>query len=345
MISRAASLMLWLLPAACSPELPPGPLREAAPPPPEDAAEAPVPEVDPSSAPALGGAFVDAVPIAPPSAAAPAPCPRGMILVDGTACSQVERTCLDEEKDRTNHIRICHAFAHVTKCVGTEEKRRFCIDEYEYPNEKGAHPPWLVSWYDGEAACQAEGKRLCYESEWVTACEGPERTPFPYGWERDPTACNIDNVYIGPDIDKMYTSDQSVADGELRRIDQSVPSGSLPGCVSGYGVRDLTGNFDEWVTRDAPPESKSKWAGLKGGAWGHVRNACRPVTTSHPPQFTYYFISFRCCRDADGSAPYQPRAGEPKPAVPPRKAPRLPKASGGPPPNLRKVRRSKRGGV
>ena len=42
----------------------------------------------------------------------------------------------------------------------------------------------------------------------------------------------------------------------------------------------------------------SEWAGLKGGAWGHVRNACRPMTTSHPPEFTYYFISFRCCADA-----------------------------------------------
>jgi hypothetical protein len=29
-----------------------------------------------------------------------------------------------------------------------------------------------------------------------------------------------------------------------------------------------------------------------------VRNACRPYTTSHPPEFTYYFISFRCCADA-----------------------------------------------
>jgi hypothetical protein len=41
---------------------------------------------------------------------------------------------------------------------------------------------------------------------------------------------------------------------------------------------------------------------LKGGAWGHVRNACRPVTTSHPPDFKYYFISFRCCADASGAA-------------------------------------------
>ena len=34
----------------------------------------------------------------------------------------------------------------------------------------------------------------------------------------------------------------------------------------------------------------------------HVRNACRPVTTSHPPDFTYYFISFRCCADVQPSS-------------------------------------------
>jgi len=42
------------------------------------------------------------------------------------------------------------------------------------------------------------------------------------------------------------------------------------------------------------------WAGLKGGAWGHVRNACRPVTTSHAAEFKYYFVGFRCCADAKG---------------------------------------------
>ena len=69
-------------------------------------------------------------------------------------------------------------------------------------------------------------------------------------------------------------------------------------CRSGFGVYDLTGNFDEWVLTESD-RGVSDWAGLKGGAWGHVRNACRPITTSHPPQFTYYFISFRCCKDAD----------------------------------------------
>ena len=89
-------------------------------------------------------------------------------------------------------------------------------------------------------------------------------------------------------------------------------------CKSGFGVYDLTGNFDEWVLTEEP-EGKSRWAGLKGGAWGHVRNACRPMTTSHAAQFTYYFISTRCCRDPDGAAraPTDPGPGQPPLWTPP----------------------------
>ena len=77
-------------------------------------------------------------------------------------------------------------------------------------------------------------------------------------------------------------------------------------CRSGFGVYDMTGNFDEWVVSDQPPREKSKWAGLKGGAWGHVRSQCRPMTTSHEPEFTYYFVGFRCCADAAGAPPWTP---------------------------------------
>jgi hypothetical protein len=227
-------------------------------------------------------------------------CPNGMILVDTTYCPNVDRRCIDEEYSPQNKITICHKFATTQHCHGPQQRRRFCIDEYEYPNKKGAHPPWMVSWYDGQATCGAIGKRLCYESEWVSACEGPEKTPFPYGYVRDNSKCNIDNQWIKPSLPEVYSKDWLIALQELSRLDQSAPSGALPDCVSGYGVHDMTGNFDEWVTADTRHDDKSEWAALKGGAWGHVRNACRPVTTSHPPDFTYYFITFRCCKDAVG---------------------------------------------
>jgi formylglycine-generating enzyme required for sulfatase activity len=149
--------------------------------------------------------------------------------------------------------------------------------------------------------CAARGKRLCWQSEWESACEGPDKLPFPYGLERSASKCNIDNPWLKPALDKIYSSDSRVAGAELLRLDQSVRSGEKEGCVSGFGVHDLTGNFDEWILSEEN-KGKSKWAGLKGGAWGHVRNACRPMTTSHPPEFTYYFISFRCCSDAAGES-------------------------------------------
>jgi hypothetical protein len=68
----------------------------------------------------------------------------------------------------------------------------------------------------------------------------------------------------------------------------------------------MTGNVDEWVVSDERPQEKSKWAGLKGGAWGHVRSQCRPMTYSHEPEFYYYFVGFRCCKDADGAPPWSP---------------------------------------
>ena len=254
-------------------------------------------------------------PLAPPEDDADArePCPKDMKLVDTDYCPNIQRTCVEEEWSPQNKIVICHRFSEKQKCLGREEHRRFCIDEYEYPNQKGGHPTWMVSWFDAQATCASLGKRLCYESEWVSACEGPEKLPFPYGRSRDNTKCNIDNSWIQPNLADVYSKDPQTRLIELSRLDQSAPSGSLEGCVSGFGVRDMTGNFDEWITVDQRVDDKSEWAGLKGGAWGHVRNACRPMTTSHPPDFTYYFIAFRCCREARGGDPSPPSyAGAPE---------------------------------
>jgi hypothetical protein len=188
------------------------------------------------------------------------PCPTGMKLVDTDYCPNMQRTCVEEEWSPQNNITICHRFATRQKCIGHQEHRRFCIDEYEYPNQKGAHPTWMVSWYDAQATCGSLGKRLCYESEWVTACEGPDKLPFPYGHARDNTKCNIDNTWIQPNLPDMYSQDPRTRLIELSRLDQSAPSGALAGCVSGFGVRDLTGNFDEWVTVDQRVDDKSEWA-------------------------------------------------------------------------------------
>jgi sulfatase modifying factor 1 len=234
-----------------------------------------------------------------PDSDATAACPEDMVRVTHDFCPDLERTCVRDEYERPNHLTICHEFEPGSgRCLAPRVPLDFCIDRYEFPNQKGGHPPVMVDFHDAKAACAARGKRLCLEREWTAACEGPQETPFPYGWARSSKMCNIDNRWIEPSLGAIYSKNAAVRDRELARLDQSVPSGAREGCVSGFGVHDLTGNFDEWTLADHErPRAKGKDAALKGGAWGHVRNACRPVTTSHAPEFRYYFVSFRCCAD------------------------------------------------
>ena len=250
-------------------------------------------------------------PLAVPAADAGAvagECPSDMSHVKKAHCPKLERKCLKHEYDKANHITICHRFDEGSpRCLEPRVTLDFCIDQYEFPNQKGARPPVMVDWYHAMGQCAAQGKRLCYESEWVAACEGPNDKPFPYGYVRSAEKCNIDNAWIDPSLNKIYSNDPAISGPELARLDRSVPSGSKPGCVSDYGVFDLTGNVDEWVLADFDrPKEKAKFTALKGGAWGHVRNACRPVTTSHEPEFRYYFVSFRCCTDPASMKPFVP---------------------------------------
>jgi formylglycine-generating enzyme len=253
----------------------------------------------------------DAEPLPAPSGTASS-CPDDMVPVETSFCPDIERTCLAMEHESVNNIDICHAFAKKQRCRGRTRPMAFCIDRYEYPNQPGAHPTWMLDWYKAQATCESKGKRLCYASEWTAACEGPEHSPFPYGWERDHATCNVDNFFIEPKKFGprgqflFYSKDAKAALDELARLDQSVPSGAMAGCTSGFGAHDMTGNLDEWVTSDVAPREKSLWSGLKGGAWGHVRNQCRPVTYSHDPSFAYYFVGFRCCRDEAGEPAWTP---------------------------------------
>lgn len=217
-----------------------------------------------------------------------------MLLVEGTWCPFVGHRCaewIDEKADR------CRRYVPPPICEGRLQKRRFCIDRYEYPNQAGVLPVVMVSWEDAAAACRVENKRLCSASEWTFACEGPERLPYPYGYVRDATACNIDRHYRLPDL-QAFDEPRKVA-AELTRIDQRVPSGSMSRCVSPFGVHDMTGNVDEWVVNESRDPVVS---GLKGGYFGPIRARCRPMTTDHNQWFRFYQVGFRCCSDASAPA-------------------------------------------
>jgi hypothetical protein len=220
-------------------------------------------------------------------------CPPGMALVQGSFCPYMGHRCvewLNEKQDR------CQRYAAPPICEGKERALSVCVDMYEYPNQPGTYPVVMTNYLEAAAACEKENKRLCTESEWTLACEGNERLPYPYGYERDPTACNIDRTYRVPDMEAF--SHESRVAAEVARLDQRVASGSMPRCKSPFGVYDMTGNVDEWVVNETrTPDSQADISGLKGGYFGPIRARCRPMTTSHNRWFRFYQVGFRCCAD------------------------------------------------
>lgn len=268
---------------------------------------------DAPSAPADASSGVEAPPAstsapvaAAPSSAAPksTACPSGMVEVKGSYCTTVLHRCIrggltHERKPAAEPMPYhCEAYEPgVSKCLGKELPKHFCIDEYEYPNREGAIPEVFVTWYESKEACEKLGKRLCGDDEWTLACEGPERLPYTYGWARDATKCNIDKPWIQPNDGILKAGSEGAIAEELARLSQRVPSGSMPGCVSPFGVKDMGGNVDEW-TRNVTRNGKPYQSFFKGGHWCKgARNRCRPQTDSHDETTRYYAEGFRCCSD------------------------------------------------
>lgn len=243
---------------------------------------------------------LDSLPVLPvPTVAAPLTkmCPDDMVHVNGEYCPQVEQKCvrwLDTDQSPTANFGIgplrCADFEK-TKCTATREHKRFCIDKYEWPNKAGALPTVSGDWHAAKHSCELIGKRLCTATEWTFACEGEDMRPYPYGngLQRDSSACNIDHEPMNP----------STPRSEWPKHYKGVPSGSMKACVSPFGVYDMTGNVDEWVFNvGGKKDGDPYFSGLKGGYWGPVRTRCRPMTTIHGPEHSFYQNGFRCCANA-----------------------------------------------
>jgi hypothetical protein len=240
------------------------------------------------------------------------PCMPGMLEVKGTYCTDVKHRCVKggrthtQEETEEPEPYYCDAYLPgYAQCLDKEEPKHFCIDQYEYPNQAGTVPMVMVTWYEARRLCEAQNKRLCGDDEWTLACEGPERFPYPHGWARDRSACNIDHLWIQPNdgILASHTASPSQIQAEINRLSKRVPSGSMPRCKSPYGVMDMTGNVDEW-TVNVSLDGKPYASAFKGGHWiSGARNRCRAVTVSHDENTYYYSEGFRCCANPGTAAP------------------------------------------
>ncbi len=134
------------------------------------------------------------------------------------------------------------------------------------------HPVVTVTWQGAKAACERIGRRLCTVAEWRAACEGPNRSRFPYGNEFDPKACN------------------GFESGRLK----TVPVGSLEDCVGALdGLYDMSGNVWEWSATCTPRKCV-----VFGGSYRSYNEYSRcDVTDGFTPSLGERFTGFRCCAD------------------------------------------------
>ena len=310
-IHPAALLLL----AACS-----GPKQAPSGGPPDAGADAAVAERAAEDAGAIDGGSSDAG--APSAAALPGKtvgCEEGMVLIEGGYCPEVNQHCLEfheeyvrdeakkkakrdkgEEAGKSTVSERCLRYQEPSVCLSKKRRtQRFCMDRYEWPNHKGELPALLVSWTDAKKECEKIGKRLCTEDEFNFACEGEAMLPYTYGYVRDASKCSIDKQYRKREK-KLLKYEACLkkpeCKKELEKLDQRLPAGAMPACVSPFGVYDLNGNINEWVFR--PKEKPPNRSGLKGGWWGPVRGRCRPTVGFHKEEDYGYEEGFRCCKDA-----------------------------------------------
>jgi len=162
---------------------------------------------------------------------------------------------------------------------------------------EGAVPQAYISGREAQAACKGSQKRLCRESEWVTACKAGGPGPFPYGAERRSGFCNDDGrpplkaLFEGKGVD-MYT-DGPMNDPRLNQQPRTLArSGSFSRCTNPLGVYDMVGNLHEWVD---DPEGT-----FRGGYYLDTKlngPGCEYRTRAHHFGYHDYSTGFRCCAD------------------------------------------------
>ena len=164
-----------------------------------------------------------------------------------------------------------------------KEGKTFCMDQYEYPNQRGSLPLRNVSWNEASDMCEKKNKRLCTEAEWERSCKGPWSTmvnqQFPYGSTWRDNACNVKN----------FNSLKEDREGEVTE------SGDYPDCSSSEGVYDLTGNLQEWTASKGREDSKYV---IKGGSFKTPQFQSRcSFSRDETPLIKQDDIGFRCCKD------------------------------------------------
>lgn len=158
-------------------------------------------------------------------------------------------------------------------------------------------PAVMVNWFEADAFCRSQGKRLPFEAEWEKAAIGPTKGYDP-------------KIIFGTKSgDELKPEEANYWNNKSPHVTTDVCS--YP--PNGNGLYDVIGNVLEWVSDgydenyyknspDTNPQGPSDTGikVLRGGSWnggnaGGLRAARR---FENDPEIRYDFIGFRCAEDS-----------------------------------------------
>jgi formylglycine-generating enzyme len=160
----------------------------------------------------------------------------------------------------------------------------------------GLVPQGYITQRQATAACEASGKRLCTDDEWLRACQGAAGQTFPYGPTHEPGRCNEGRVchpvvqYFESGADWIWSELGHPCINQLP--DGLGLTGSHASCTSEDGLFDMHGNLHEWT---ANPTGI-----FRGGFYVDASingPGCLYRTTAHSVGHWDYSTGFRCCAD------------------------------------------------
>ena len=157
--------------------------------------------------------------------------------------------------------------------------------KFKYETMNSGEPIRGVSWYEADAYCLSQKKRLPTEVEWEKAARGYDERLFVWGDQFNQVNANFGK--------------------QVRSI------GSLSSDTSVYGVSDLNGNVSEWTASWYNSYKNSEFKDtlygenvkiIRGGSFRKMKHGLMkefiilPYRNFAPPQGRFWDTGFRCAR-------------------------------------------------